>query len=153
MMPRTSCGSDLTEKRNFWPLYFACLGYDTDEEIIRLFFKSYELIPEDGELYWKVTDSLVGRVVPEDVFSPESSRVPVVRAGTRLDKELIDKVLEKNVTRIKASRNDLEKACSLVNVRGKVKVGEELTPEQLEVLTTRGEPFEVFFRLKMKLPR
>ncbi|MDI6850280.1 MAG: DNA-directed RNA polymerase subunit beta, partial [Candidatus Saccharicenans sp.] len=136
----------LDRKKKFLATVFLrALGYGSDEEIIKLFFKSYELIPEDGKLYWKVTDSLVGKVLREDVYSPESSRVPVVRAGARLDQELINKLLEKNVTRIKASRQDLQGACSLVNVRGKIKAGEELTAEQLENLTTRGEPFEVFF--------
>ncbi len=136
----------LDRKKKFLATVFLrALGYGSDEEIIKLFFKSYELIPEDGKLYWKVTDSLVGKVLREDVYSPESSRAPVVRAGARLDQELINKLLEKKVTRIKAGRQDLQGACSLVNVRGKVKAGEELTAEQLENLTTRGEPFEVFF--------
>lgn len=136
----------LDRKKKFLATVFLrALGYSSDEEIIRLFFKSYELIPEDGKLYWKLTDSLVGKVLREDVYSPESSRSPVARAGTRLDQELINKLREKNVTRIKATRQDLNGACSLVNVRGKVKAGEELTAEQLEILTSRGEPFEVFF--------
>lgn len=136
----------LDRKKKFLATVFLrALGYSSDEEIIRLFFKSYELIPEDGKLYWKLTDSLVGKVLREDVYSPESSRSPVARAGTRLDQELINKLREKNVTRIKATRQDLNGACSRVNVRGKVKAGEELTAEQLEILTSRGEPFEVFF--------
>ncbi|MBC7350641.1 MAG: DNA-directed RNA polymerase subunit beta, partial [Candidatus Aminicenantes bacterium] len=91
------------------------------------------------------TDNLVNRVLREDVYSPENPRTPVARAGTKLDQELINKLREKNVTRIKATRQDLHGAYSLLTVRGKVKAGEELTAEQLEILTNRGEPFEVFF--------
>ncbi|MBC7350566.1 MAG: DNA-directed RNA polymerase subunit beta [Candidatus Aminicenantes bacterium] len=136
----------LDRKKKFLATVFLkALGFGSDEEIIRIFFKSYELIPEDGKLYWKVTDNLVNRVLREDVYSPENPRTPVARAGTKLDQELINKLREKNVTRIKATRQDLHGAYSLVTVRGKVKAGEELTAEQLEILTNRGEPFEVFF--------
>ncbi len=136
----------LDRKKKFLATVFLrALGYSNDEDIIKLFFKSYELTPENGHLYWKLSENLAGKTLREDVYGPESSRSPLARAGTKLDKETIQKLLDKGVTRIRASHQDLEKAYSLVTVRGKVKSGEELTPEQLEILINRGEPFEVFF--------
>lgn len=136
----------LDRKKKFLATVFLrALGFSSDEEIIKQFYKSYELIPVDGELYWKVSENLIGKVVREDVYSPESSRSPLVKSGTKIDQEVLNKLKEKNIEKIKASRQDLEGAYSLVNVKGKVRVNEELTAEQLEYLITRGEPFEVFF--------
>jgi len=135
----------LDRKKKFLATAFLrALGYGTDEDIIRLFFKSYELIPDDGKLYWKVSDNLVGRVLSEDVYS-DNRRSLVARAGTRLDEELIKKLLEKNVNKIPASQKDLQGACLLKSSSGKVKTGEELTPEHQETLINKGESFEIFF--------
>ena len=136
----------LDRKRKFLAtVFFRALGFSSDEEIIKLFFKSYEIIPEAGNLFWKVSESLAGKVLREDVYKPGSSKSALIKGGTRLDLELINKLKEENITKIKAFRQDLQGAYSLINVKGKIRAGEELTGEQLEYLTNRGETFEVFF--------
>ncbi|MBC7363926.1 MAG: DNA-directed RNA polymerase subunit beta [Candidatus Aminicenantes bacterium] len=136
----------LDRKKKFLATVFLrALGFSTDEEIIKQFYKSYELIPVDGQLYWKVSESLIGRTVSEDVYAPGNQRTPLVKAGTRIDADILKKLQDNNVEKIKASRKDLEGAHSLTSIKGKVRVAEELTAEQVEYLTNRGEPFEVFF--------
>jgi len=136
----------LDRKKKFLATVFLrALGFSTDEEIIKQFYKSYELIPVDGQLYWKVSESLIGRTVSEDVYAPGNQRTPLVKAGTRIDADILKKLRDNKVEKIKASRKDLEGAYSLTSIKGKVRVAEELTAEQIEYLTSRGEPFEVFF--------
>lgn len=136
----------LDRKKKFLATVFLrALGFGTDEEIIKQFYKSYVLIPEDGQLYWKVSESLLGRVMKEDIYSSESSRSPVVKAGATIDQEILNKLQEKKIEKIKVSPQELQGAYSLTSSKGKVKVNEELTPEQIEYLTQKGEPFEIFF--------
>jgi DNA-directed RNA polymerase subunit beta len=136
----------LDRKKKFLAaIFLRALGFSSDEEIIRQFYKAYELIPQDGHLFWKVSDNLLGRIVRDDVCAQDKSRAPLVKAGTRIDEEVLSKLKEKKIEKIKATRQDLKGAYSLVNVKGKVRVNEELTAEQVEYLITKGEPFEVFF--------
>ncbi|MDD8021382.1 MAG: DNA-directed RNA polymerase subunit beta [Acidobacteriota bacterium] len=136
----------LDRKKKFMATVFLrALGYGSDEEIIRQFFKVYQLIPEDGQLYFKVGNQLEGKTLREDVYAPGNARIPLIKAGTKIDQEILDKLQAHKIEQIRASTLDLGGAYSLTNVKAKVKTGEELTAEQIEYLITRGEPFEVFF--------
>ncbi len=136
----------LDRKKKFLATVFLrALGYGSDEEIIRQFFKVYQLLPEDGQLYFKVDSQLEGKTFKEDFYTPGNTRTPLIKAGTRIDQEILKKLQGQKVEKINASSLDLAGAYSLANIRGKVKAGEELTAEQIEYLITKGEPFEVFF--------
>lgn len=136
----------LDRKKKFLATVFLrALGYGSDEDIIRQFFKVYQVIPEDGQLYLKVDSQLIGKTVREDIYVPGNARSPVIKSGTKIDQEILEKLQAQKIDRIKISTSDLAGAYSLTNVKGKVKAGEELTAEQIEYLITRSEPFEVFF--------
>jgi len=92
-----------------------------------------------------VDSQLIGKTVREDIYVPGNARSPVIKSGTKIDQEILEKLQAQKIDRIKISTSDLAGAYSLTNVKGKVKAVEELTAEQIEYLITRGEPFEVFF--------
>lgn len=132
----------LDRKKKFLATVFLrALGYSSDEDIIRQFFKVYQVIPEDGQLYFKVDSQLIGKTVREDIYAPGNTRAPLVKSGTKIDQDVLEKLQSQKVERIKISTSDLSGAYSLTNVKGKVKAVEELTAEQIEYLITRGEPF------------
>lgn len=136
----------LDRKKKFLATVFLrALGYGSDEDIIKQFFKVYQLTPEDGQLYFKVDSQLIGKTLREDIYAPSNSRTPLVKGGTKIDQDVLDKLQAQKIERIKVSPTYLVGAYSLTNVKGKVKAGEELTAEQIEYLITRGESFEVFF--------
>ena len=52
----------LDRKKKFLAsVFLRALGFGSDEEIIRLFYQVYKIIPEDGKLYWELADDLVGK--------------------------------------------------------------------------------------------
>lgn len=137
----------LDRKKKFLAsVFLRAMGFGSDEEIIRLFYKTYKVIPEKEKLYWELTENLLGRIVSEDIVDPNSpSKKVILQAKKKLTKEIYEKLKELRIEKIPISRKDLQKAYSLTSVKGKVRVNEELNDIQLDLLISREEPFEVFF--------
>jgi len=58
----------LDRKKKFLATVFLrALGFGTDEDILKLFHRIYKVVPEEGKLFWEVSDSLVGKTAAEDV--------------------------------------------------------------------------------------
>ncbi len=135
----------LDRKKKFLAsVFLRALGFGSDEEIIRLFYRVYRIIPENGRLFWELSDELVGKTAAEDISASRSKKV-LVSARKKLTPEIIHELKEKQITRIPLFKKDLQGAYSLSSIKGKVKTNEELGDVALEHLSASGEPFEVFF--------
>jgi DNA-directed RNA polymerase subunit beta len=135
----------LDRKKKFLAsVFLRALGFGSDEEIIRLFYDVYKIIPEDGQLYWELSDGLAGKTVGDDVCAPNSKKV-LVSARKKLTAETIQELKEKRVSRVPLIKKELQGAYSLSSIKGKVKPNEEMGEVQLDLLVGRGEPFEIFF--------
>ena len=135
----------LDRKKKFLAsVFLRALGFGSDEEIIKLFYDVYKVIPEDGHLYWELSDHLAGKTSADDVSAPNSKKV-IAAAKKKLTAEVIQELREKGITRVPLVKKELQGAFSLSSVKGKVKTNEEMGDVQLDLLAGRGEPFEVFF--------
>ncbi len=135
----------LDRKKKFLATVFLrALGFGTDEDIIRLFHKTYKVIPEEGKLYWEVSDSLAGKSSSEDV-SAAGSRKVLLQAKKKIAPEDIQAFRNAGITRIPITKKDLQTAYSMVGIKGKVRANEEVSEVQIDLLAGRAEPFEVFF--------
>jgi len=135
----------LDRKKKFLAsVFLRALGFGSDEDIIRLFYDVYKIIPEDGRLYWELSDQLAGKTVGDDVCAPNSKKV-LAPARKKLTAEVIQELREKGISRVPLVKKELQGAYSLSSIKGKVKANEEMGDVQLDLLSGRGEPFEVFF--------
>ncbi len=135
----------LDRKKKFLATVFLrALGFGTDEDILRLFHKMVQVVPEDGKLYWAVGDGIVGRTAAEDIHDPKSKKV-LAPARKKITPEGLQALKDAGVTRVPLAKKDLQGAYSMAGIKGKVRVNEELNEVQIDLLTGRGEPFEVFF--------
>ncbi len=135
----------LDRKKKFLAsVFLRALGFGSDEEIIRLFYQVLKALPEDGKLYWELSESLVGKTAADDVVSPASKKV-LLPAKKKLTLERIQELKEKGVTRVPLLKKELQGAYALSSIKGKVKPNEEIGDTALDLLVGRGEPFEVFF--------
>ena len=135
----------LDRKKKFLATVFLrALGFGTDEEILKLFHKTYTVIPEDGKLYWEVSDSLVGRSPADDVSDAKGRKI-VAPGKKKITPEVLAALKAAGVTRVPLLKKEFQGAFSLVGIKGKVRVNEDIGDTQLELLVGRGEPFEVFF--------
>ena len=135
----------LDRKKKFLAsVFLRALGFGSDEEIIRLFYDVYKIIPEDGQLHWELADNLAGKTIANDVCAPNSKKV-LTPARKKLTAEIIQELRDKGVSRVPLVKKELQGAYSLSSIKGKVKANEEMGDVQLDLLSGRGEPFEVFF--------
>jgi len=135
----------LDRKKKFLiSVFLRALGFGSDDAILRLFHKTYKIIPEDGKLYWELGEDLIGKTTGADIIDPGSKKV-LAKAKERINKELYQKLKAKKTKKIPLASKEFKDAYSLSAIDDDVKVGEEISEEQLENLKGRKEPFEVFF--------
>ncbi len=135
----------LDRKKKFLAsVFLRALDFGSDEAILRLFYKTYKIIPQNGKFLWELSENLIGRTVGEDTTEPGSKKV-LVKAKERLSQELYQKLKEHNVKSIPLSAKEFNGSFSLSSVKKAVKVRDEIGQAQLDELMAAGEPFEVFF--------
>jgi DNA-directed RNA polymerase subunit beta len=135
----------LDRKKKFLATVFLrALGYGSDEEILKLFHKTYKVIVEDGKLFWEVSENLVGRTAADDVMDTRGRKL-LAPGKKKITPEVCQALIAAGVTRVPLLKKELHGAYSLVGIKGKVRVNEEVGDVQLDLLVGRGEPFEIFF--------
>jgi DNA-directed RNA polymerase subunit beta len=135
----------LDRKKKFLATVFLrALNYGADEDILKLFHRIFRVAPEEGKLYWDLSDGLVGKTMAEDVKHPKSGTV-LIASRKKITEELLKQLQDAGVVRVAIDRKDLQTAYALSGIKGKVKGGEEIGDTALDLLIGKGEPFEVFF--------
>ncbi|MGZ5478027.1 MAG: DNA-directed RNA polymerase subunit beta [Candidatus Aminicenantales bacterium] len=135
----------LDRKKKFLATVFLrALGFGSDEEILKLYHKISKVVIEDGKLYWEVGDGLVGRTAAEEVTDAKGRKV-LAPAKKRITPDVLAALREAGVARVPLVKKELLGAYSLVAVKGKIRTNEPLEDTQLDLLISRGEPFEVFY--------
>ncbi len=88
-------------------LLIKALGYETNKEIVNLFYETTKVKLESEENY----DLLNGRRVAEDVISKETGEV-VIEVGERINIDIIDRIREEEIKEIELIKfpNDKEDA-------------------------------------------
>ena len=143
----------LDRKKKFHAsVFLRALGFGSDEELLRLFYKSYKVIPKNSGLFWELTEDLIGKTLAADVLDPGSKTKKVIApAKKKLTKELYRKLKDHDVNEIPVSKNQLKGACSISTVPDVIKSNEEISDSQFEKLTELGKSFEIFFPIKDKI--
>ena len=136
----------LDRKKKFLATVFLrALGFGSDEEILKLFHKSYKVLVEDGKLYWEVSANLVGKTPAEDIMDARGRKV-LAPGKKKITPDVCQALIEAKIARVPLVKKELlQGVYSLVGIKGKVRVNEEIDDAQLDLLIGRGEPFEVFF--------
>jgi len=135
----------LDRKKKFLATVFLrALGFSSDEDILRVFHRITKVTPENGKLYWDLSEGLVGKTLKEDIEDPKSKNV-IFHANKKINEEVYQKLKAMGLTRVAIDRKDLQNAFALSGIKGKVKGNEEIGDTALDLLIGIGEPFEVFF--------
>ncbi len=135
----------LDRKKKFLATVFLrALNYGADEDILKLFHRIFRVAPEEGKLYWDLSDGLVGKTVAEEVKHPKSG-TGLIASRKKITEELLKQLQDAGIVRVAIDRKDLQAAYALSGIKGKVKGGEEIGDTALDLLIGKGEPFEVFF--------
>src|SRR5712672_1426606 len=141
----------IDRKRKFYgSVFLRALGLETDEQILRTFFRISKFTIKDAKLHWTVDENLVGLKLSYAVNNKAGE--PVVPQGRKITAGLMREIIKNKITQVEIAANDLEGAFIASDVvdmtTGEVMIdsNQELTPTVISKLIEAGiESFEVFF--------
>jgi DNA-directed RNA polymerase subunit beta len=141
----------IDRKRKFYgSVFLRALGLETDEQILRTFYKVSKLQIKEARLLWNVDDSLTGLKLSHAITNKAGETV--VPQGRKVTGGLMKEILKNKITQVEVAANDLEGsfiASDVVDMStGEVMIdaNQELTPTVISKLIDAGiESFEVFF--------
>src|SRR6266705_3509371 len=142
----------IDRKRKFLAsIFLRALGLKSDEEIIRVFYKTDRITIEGKKVFWNVSDNIVGLKVSKDITNPKTKEV-LVHAGKKIIASVYNHVKQAKVERFEVNSEVLEGAYSVGDVvdtnTGEVIVetNNELTPNIIRQIIDAGVPeLPVFF--------
>ncbi|MBS3818669.1 DNA-directed RNA polymerase subunit beta [bacterium] len=141
----------LDRKKKFLAsVFLRALGFGSGEEILRLFYKTYQIFPEEGKLKWKLDENLLGKVIGEDIVDPQSNKT-VVKANKKLTREVYNKLKKVQIDKIFLADKEFKGAFAASSVEGVVNANEEIGDVKLDQLIQQSKPFEIFFPGKDKI--
>jgi DNA-directed RNA polymerase subunit beta len=135
----------LDRKKKFLATVFLrALGFGSNEEIIKLFYKTYKIVPKKGNFYWELSENLIGKTVDKDILRSSSKEV-LAKGRKKINQETFEKLKQSKIKQVSLAGNEFEGAFSVQAVEELIAANEEISEEHLEELSKRGESFEVFF--------
>ena len=141
----------IDRKRKFYgSVFLRALGYKTDEQILRAFYRVSKLTIKDKKLWWTVDESLTGLKLSHAINTKGGETV--VGQGKKITSSLLKEVQKAKIQQVEVAPNDLEGAHVVADVvdmsTGEVLIdaNSELTTTALAKLLDAGiEEFEIFF--------
>jgi DNA-directed RNA polymerase subunit beta len=141
----------IDRKRKFYgSVFLRALGYKTDEQILRAFYRVSKLSIKDKKLYWNVDENLTGLKLSYAVNAKGGETV--VTQGKKITSSVLKEIQKAKIQQVEVAPNDMEGAFLVADVvdmsTGEVlsDANSELTPTALNRLIEAGiEEFDVFF--------
>ena len=141
----------IDRKRKFYgSVFLRALGYKTDEQILRAFYRVSKLAIRDKKLFWNVDESLTGLKLSYAIMGKGGETL--VPQGKKITSSVFKEVQKAKIAQVEIAANDIEGAYVVADVvdmsTGEVLVdaNSELTPTALNRLIEAGiEEFEIFF--------
>src|SRR5215467_3825133 len=141
----------IDRKRKFYgSVFLRALGYKTDEQILRAFYRVTKITVKDKKLMWAVDESLTGLKLSHAIST--RSGETLVGQGKKITSTLLKEVQKAKIQQVEVAVNDMEGAYVVADVvdmsTGEVLIdaNSELTSTALAKLLEAGiEDFEIFF--------
>ena len=135
----------LDRKKKFLvSVFLKALGFGSDEEILSLFYKTHKIFPENGNLYWEVTENLIGKTAGENIVDPSSKEV-ILHAKKKINKEILQKLEDLKIDKVLLVKKEFNGVFSASSIKDIVNNNEEISETQLDQIANQGEPLKVFF--------
>jgi DNA-directed RNA polymerase subunit beta len=141
----------IDRKRKFYgSVFLRALGLETDEQILRTFYRVSKVDIRDSKLQWNVDENLLGLKLSHAINNKAGETV--VPQGRKITSSLMREINKNKIAQVEVATNDLEGAFIAADVvdmsTGEVIIdaNQELTPTVITKLINAGiESFEIFF--------
>jgi DNA-directed RNA polymerase subunit beta len=138
------------KRKFFGSVFLRALGYKSDEQILRGFYRATRIAIKDNKLFWNVDDGLIGLKLSFAIAARGGETV--VTQGKKITPSLYKEIQKAKIQQVEVASNDLEGAYVVADVfdtaTGEVyaDANSEITATLLSRLMESGVPeFEVFF--------
>jgi DNA-directed RNA polymerase subunit beta len=143
----------IDRKRKFLATTFLrALGLNSDEDILKTFYKVSSIRINETSLLWKLDENLIGNKLSRDVPDPSKKKGVLVNAGRKITNTAFAQLRKAQVGEVEIGIEDLEGAFSVREIvdasSGEVLVeaNTPITPASVNQLIEAGiEEFTVFF--------
>src|SRR5580658_3411635 len=141
----------IDRKRKFYgSVFLRALGLETDEQILKTFYRISKVNIKDAKLLWNVDENLVGLKLSHAVHNKAGESV--VPQGRKITPSVMKEVVKAKISQVEVAVNDLEGAFIAADVvdmaTGEVLIdaNHELTSTVVSKLIDAGiSSFEIFF--------
>jgi DNA-directed RNA polymerase subunit beta len=141
----------IDRKRKFYgSVFLRALGLESDEQILRTFYRISKIGIADSKLYWNIDENLVGLKLSHAIVNKAGETV--VPQGRKVTASLMKTIVAQKISQVEVAANDLEGAFIAADVvdmsTGEVMIdaNQELTPTLIGKLIEAGiDTLEVFF--------
>jgi DNA-directed RNA polymerase subunit beta len=141
----------IDRKRKFYgSVFLRALGYKTDEQILRAFYRISRINIKDSKLFWNVDESLVGLKLSHAINAKGGETV--VPQGRKITPGVMRDIQKAKISQVEIAPNDIEGAFVAADVvdmsTGEVIIdaNNELTPTIIGRMVEAGiGEFEIFF--------
>jgi DNA-directed RNA polymerase subunit beta len=143
----------IDRKRKFLATTFLrALGLNSDEDILKTFYKVSSIGIRENSLYWKLDENLIGNKLSKDIPDPSKRKGVLVAAGRKITNTAFAQLRKARVEEVEIGIEDLEGAYSVREIvddsSGEVLVeaNTPVTPATVNQLIEAGiQDFGVFF--------
>src|SRR5579871_5381868 len=141
----------IDRKRKFYgTVFLRALGYKTDEQILRAFYRVTKITLKDKKLLWAVDESLTGLKLSHAIATKAGETI--VGQGKKITSSLLKEVQKAKIQQVEVAVNDLEGAYVVADVvdmsTGEVLIdanSELTTPALARIMEAGIEDFEIYF--------
>jgi DNA-directed RNA polymerase subunit beta len=124
----------IDRKRKFYgSVFLRALGYKTDEQILRAFYRVSKISLKDKKLFWNVDEGLTGLKLSYAISAKGGETV--VGQGKKITSTLYKAILAAKIEKVEVASNDLEGAYVVADVVD-MATGEVLVDANSELTTT-----------------
>jgi DNA-directed RNA polymerase subunit beta len=135
----------LDRKKKFLAsVFLRALGFGSDAEILRLFFKVYKVFPEKGQLMWEVSENLIGKTLSQGVVDPASKKV-ILQAKKKISDGDIEILKKYKIEKVPLLNKEFKGAWSISAVENVIQTLELIDEKKLDQLSQAKEPIDIFF--------
>ena len=143
----------IDRKRKFLAtIFLRALGLNTDEDILRTFYRVSTIRIQKKKLFWRLDENLVGNKLSKTIPDPGKKRGSLVAAGRKVTNAAFAQLKKARVKEVEIGIEDLQGAFCVAEVvdasSGEILVeaNGEITAGTINQLTTAGiQKLDVFF--------
>ncbi len=104
------------KKRFLATIFLKALGYESNEEILNLFYTPVKIVSEGEKFFRYVDESLIGFKMPENIVDPEDPEDVIYKANTKFNRAHIETLKDVGIEKLELTSENLKGAILLNDV-------------------------------------